>query len=155
PVPWARIWPSSYMAAFGREGPINGALPQPEPDGLRNPRPERFDAEGSMRTFVFSSPSIRPDEPPLKIIRVAPRAGALDTAAQQRYSVNTQRFGLTVSASLMLGWATIVVILSARLVRNNLRLSALLRGARAIDPATLPIDWSLILKAAGVRRAVP
>ena len=55
----------------------------------------------------------------------------------------------------MLAWAAIVVVLFGRFIRANLSFSLKVRGAREIDPAALPVDWSALCRQAGYRRPVP
>jgi beta-lactamase regulating signal transducer with metallopeptidase domain len=56
---------------------------------------------------------------------------------------------------LMLAWGMITAGLLARLAACHARFASRVRGAGEIDPATLPVDASLLARRAGLSRRVP
>ncbi len=83
---------------------------------------------------------------------VEPAQDATQSGVMAGSSAKTARLALSLQAWLMLGWASIVVLLLARFLRATRTTRRLIREAVPLRPEWLPIDVQALPSALGLRR---
>jgi beta-lactamase regulating signal transducer with metallopeptidase domain len=124
----------------------------------------RRDSEAAAAPAVSGRVGAAPEYEPARPATKAPAVANPGTPADMRAATGAAgpsalraslpRPALSLSAVLMLGWASVLVVLLARFGWVQWRMWRRLREAQPLDPARLPIDFSALRRRAGVRRAV-